>query len=274
MLRCSRVMFGDSFERRGGSRGQRGPVLPPGHGRGRGDADQLPVDGPERGDGARRRHAQAAALHPHAAGGLLPRQGRAGRRDQPGAVRPAPAVARFGFGVRCRQTLAAWATFVWVFLLGSPPARCSGSPTRRWPPRRGRSAPSSSRPPLILQFISGVYFAFSDMPAWLQQVAALFPLKWVAQGMRSVFFPAACRRRRWRAPGSTARSPSCSPLWLVAGLFLCARTFPGPSADGMTVRWPRVPAPHDRDLVWRPPSSTCSGASSSVARLFAVGRST
>ena len=44
-------------------------------------------------------------------------------------------------------------------------------------------------PALVLQFISGVYFAFKDIPSWLQQVAAIFPLKWVAQGMRSVFYP-------------------------------------------------------------------------------------
>ena len=44
-------------------------------------------------------------------------------------------------------------------------------------------------PMLILQFISGVYFAFTDIPGWLQQVASVFPLKWIAQGMRSVFFP-------------------------------------------------------------------------------------
>ena len=44
-------------------------------------------------------------------------------------------------------------------------------------------------PTLILQFISGVYFAFTDLPDWLKQVASVFPLKWIAQGMRSVFFP-------------------------------------------------------------------------------------
>ena len=44
-------------------------------------------------------------------------------------------------------------------------------------------------PMLVLQFISGVYIAFDDVPQWLQQVASVFPLKWIAQGMRSVFYP-------------------------------------------------------------------------------------
>jgi hypothetical protein len=42
---------------------------------------------------------------------------------------------------------------------------------------------------IILQFFSGVFFVFTDLPGWMQQVAALFPLKWMTQGMRSVFLP-------------------------------------------------------------------------------------
>ena len=44
-------------------------------------------------------------------------------------------------------------------------------------------------PYLVLSFISGVYFVFSSLPAGLQHVAALFPLKWMCQGLRSVFLP-------------------------------------------------------------------------------------
>ena len=42
---------------------------------------------------------------------------------------------------------------------------------------------------LILQFFSGVFFGFLELPGWMQQVAALFPLKWLTQGMRSAFLP-------------------------------------------------------------------------------------
>ena len=42
---------------------------------------------------------------------------------------------------------------------------------------------------LILQFISGVYLQCNRLPDWLQNIASLFPLKWIAQGMRSVFLP-------------------------------------------------------------------------------------
>ena len=42
---------------------------------------------------------------------------------------------------------------------------------------------------VVLQFFSGVFFAFPELPSWMQQVAALLPLKWLTQGMRSVFLP-------------------------------------------------------------------------------------
>ena len=41
----------------------------------------------------------------------------------------------------------------------------------------------------MLQFISGVYFVFAELPEWMQSAASVFPLKWMAQGMRSVFLP-------------------------------------------------------------------------------------
>ena len=42
---------------------------------------------------------------------------------------------------------------------------------------------------LVLQFISGVFIVFTQLPTFLQHVADIFPLKWLAQGMRSVFLP-------------------------------------------------------------------------------------
>ncbi len=44
---------------------------------------------------------------------------------------------------------------------------------------------------IVLQFISGVFFIYSELPGWMQTIGALFPLKWLAQGMRSVFLPSA-----------------------------------------------------------------------------------
>ena len=42
---------------------------------------------------------------------------------------------------------------------------------------------------LVLQFISGDYLGFAQLPERLPAVASVFPLTWMVQGMRSVFLP-------------------------------------------------------------------------------------
>jgi ABC-2 type transport system permease protein len=135
------------------------------------------------------------------------------------------AVARFAFGVQLPTDPGRWATFGWVFLLGVASGTVLGVAYS--------SLATSSRsvgaiviaPALILQFISGVYFAFTDLPEWLKQVASLFPLKWIAQGMRSVFFPTAWEGAEMAGTWEHGRTALVLGAWLVGGLVVCARTF-------------------------------------------------
>jgi ABC-2 type transport system permease protein len=80
-------------------------------------------------------------------------------------------------------------------------------------------------PMLVLQFISGVYIAFDDVPPWLQQVAALFPLKWISQGMRSVFYPDQLAAAEMAGSWETGRTALVLLAWAVGGLVLCVLTF-------------------------------------------------
>jgi ABC-2 type transport system permease protein len=80
-------------------------------------------------------------------------------------------------------------------------------------------------PVIVLQFISGVYFAYGDIPPWLQQVAALFPLKWVAQGMRSVFYPAGMEGAEVAGSWEHGLTAVVLTAWLLVGAVVCARTF-------------------------------------------------
>jgi ABC-2 type transport system permease protein len=84
----------------------------------------------------------------------------------------------------------------------------------------------------VLQFVSGVYFTFSDLPGWLQTVAGFFPVKWVAQGMRSAFLPehfaAAEQHGTWDL-GTTALVLAA---WTVAGLIAARLTFRWVGRDG------------------------------------------
>lgn len=118
-----------------------------------------------------------------------------------------------------------WLTFVWVFLLGVITCAILGIGLSALP-RTGRSATAVVIPiVLILQFISGVYIQFSALPTWLQNVASVFPLKWLAQGMRSVFLPEAFVTAEPNGSWEHGWTLVVTLLWLVVGLIAVRLTF-------------------------------------------------
>jgi ABC-2 type transport system permease protein len=93
-------------------------------------------------------------------------------------------------------------------------------------PRSARSAGAMITPVvLVLQFISGVFFVYNDLPPWLQQVAELFPLKWLAQGMRSVFLPESFEAIEVGGSWQHGTTAIVLTAWLVVGLVLSIRYF-------------------------------------------------
>jgi ABC-2 type transport system permease protein len=93
------------------------------------------------------------------------------------------------FGLDLPNTSERWLRFAWLILLGSICSTILGIAFSAVP-KNGRGASAVVSPiVIILQFFSGVFFVFSTLPQWMQQFAALFPLKWLTQGMRSVFLP-------------------------------------------------------------------------------------
>jgi ABC-2 type transport system permease protein len=129
------------------------------------------------------------------------------------------------FGIALPTEPEAWITFAWVFVLGIGTSALLGIALSSVP-RSGKSASAVVVPiMLVLQFISGVYIAFDNVPTWLQQVAALFPLKWIAQGMRSVFFPAEMASAEMAGSWETGKTVLVLLAWGIAGLILCITTF-------------------------------------------------
>ncbi len=120
---------------------------------------------------------------------------------------------------------ADWLTFVWVAALGSAACTLLGIAVSSLA-RNGRSASAVVTPfALLMQFISGVFFQFSEIPTWMQTVAALFPLKWMAQGLRSVFLPDSMAALEPAGSWELGRVALVLGIWCVVGLVLCVRTF-------------------------------------------------
>jgi ABC-2 type transport system permease protein len=120
---------------------------------------------------------------------------------------------------------ADWLTFAWVTALGAAACTLLGIAVSSLA-RNGRSASATVTPiALVLQFISGVFFQFSQVPVWMQTVASLFPLKWMAQGLRSVFLPDALAASEPAGTWELGRVALVLGAWCVAGLVLCVLTF-------------------------------------------------
>ncbi|PPL20415.1 ABC transporter permease [Microterricola pindariensis] len=135
------------------------------------------------------------------------------------------AVAVFAFGIALPTEPAAWGTFAWVFLLGIITSALLGIALSAVP-RSGRSATAVVIPiVLVLQFISGVYLQFNQLPEWMQNVASLFPLKWMAQGMRAVFLPESFEALEPSGAWDLGLVALVLVGWLVVGLVLSRLTF-------------------------------------------------
>ncbi|MEU4471729.1 ABC transporter permease [Micromonospora sp. NPDC023888] len=135
------------------------------------------------------------------------------------------AVAVALFDLDLPGTVGKWATFGWVAVLGVTACTLCGIAISSLA-RTARSGSAVVTPvALVLQFISGVFFVFTDLPTWMQQVAALFPLKWMCQGLRSVFLPESFGAQEPGGSFELGRVALVLALWCVIGVVLCLTTF-------------------------------------------------
>jgi ABC-2 type transport system permease protein len=118
-----------------------------------------------------------------------------------------------------------WWTFTWVFVLGSAACALLGIAASSLPRSAASATPVIVLPFTVLQFISGVYVPFTSVPGWMRIVASFFPLKWMAQGMRSVFLPGQAVALEPAHAWEHGRIALVLAVWIAAGLVLCAKTF-------------------------------------------------
>jgi ABC-2 type transport system permease protein len=124
-----------------------------------------------------------------------------------------------------------WLTYLWVGALGITACTLLGIAATGFV-RNGKSAPAVISPiAIVLQFISGVFFVFASLPTWMQSIAAIFPLKWMTQGMRSVFLPDAYASQEPAGSWEHGRIALVLAVWCVIGLVVAVRTFRWRSRD-------------------------------------------
>ena len=118
-----------------------------------------------------------------------------------------------------------WLTFTWLVILGSACSTALGI-AFSIVPKSGRGASAVVSPiVIILQFFSGVFFVFTQLPSWMQQFAAIFPLKWLTQGMRSVFLPDSFATQEVAKSWENSRTFAILIIWLIIGIYFSVRKF-------------------------------------------------
>lgn len=135
------------------------------------------------------------------------------------------AFAAIVFDVQLPREPELWGRLAWLFGIGIVTMTLLGVALSALP-RSARSATAVVIPVvLILMFISGVYLQFDMLPEWLKSTASLFPLKWLAQGMRSVFLPDHFADAEVGGAWDLGTVALQLGIWLVVGLVLSLLTF-------------------------------------------------
>lgn len=118
-----------------------------------------------------------------------------------------------------------WLRLGWLWLLGTASGTLLGIAISSVL-RSAKAANSIVTPiAILLPFISGVYFMFSALPGWMQTVGAAFPLKWLAQGTRSVFLPDQLQSLEASDSWQIPEVALVLGAWTVVGLILAMSTF-------------------------------------------------
>jgi ABC-2 type transport system permease protein len=129
------------------------------------------------------------------------------------------------FGLSAPTSAEKWLRFSWLIIVGSICTTALGIAFSAIP-KSGRGASAVVSPiVIILQFFSGVFFVFTQLPKWMQEFASIFPLKWLTQGMRSVFLPDSFVHMEVAKSWEVGRTALVLVVWTIIGVIFSIKKF-------------------------------------------------
>ncbi|KMO72054.1 ABC transporter permease [Mycolicibacterium chlorophenolicum] len=135
------------------------------------------------------------------------------------------AVGVLVFGLRLPTGLAEWWTLGWVFALGITSCSLLGVLVSNIANNAVSAAVLTNGPAVGLQFVSGTYVPLIMLPTWMLIIGSLFPVKWMAQGFRSVLLPPQMVTAEPAGSWEHGRIFLVLAAWTVIGLLACLRAF-------------------------------------------------
>lgn len=129
------------------------------------------------------------------------------------------------FKLALPTTAFGWFTLAWVFLLGIVSCSLLGIFVSNLASSAVSAAVITNGPAVALQFVSGTYVPLMALPSWMLTLGSVFPVKWMAQGFRSVLLPQ--DMAAFEPAGSWEHWLTFVVLaaWTVGGLVACLAVF-------------------------------------------------
>lgn len=121
---------------------------------------------------------------------------------------------------------AKWFTLAWLLILSGIACTLLGVAASTMA-TSAKNAPAVLYPPVItLQFLSGIFVTpINSLPSWMTHIGALFPVKWMGQGFRSVFLPDAMKMQEVAGEWEHLTTAAVLGGWCLIGLALSVATF-------------------------------------------------
>lgn len=135
------------------------------------------------------------------------------------------AVGVLVFGLRLPAGPFEWFTLAWVFLLGIISCSLLGIFISNLASNAVAAAVITNGPAVGLQFISGTYVPLVALPTWMLVAGSVFPVKWMAQGFRSVLLPEQMVAFEPAGTWELGRIFLVLAAWSVGGLLACLAVF-------------------------------------------------
>jgi ABC-2 type transport system permease protein len=129
------------------------------------------------------------------------------------------------YGLDLPSDFGRWLVFAYILVMGSVTCSLVGI-IYSLVPKDANNAPAYVMPPyLFLQFISGVFFVITNLSTVLQRIASVFPLRWMASGLRYVFLPDSFAAQEPGGEWRLGTGALVLTAWLVGSFIVALRVF-------------------------------------------------
>lgn len=129
------------------------------------------------------------------------------------------------FDLRLPSDSYGWFTLAWVFVLGIVSCSLLGIFISNFASNAVSAAAITNGPAVGLQFVSGTYVPLMVLPTWMLIVGSIFPVKWMAQGFRSVLLPPQMVVIEPAGSWEHGRIFLVLAAWSIGGLIACLSVF-------------------------------------------------